>query len=112
MDELISEIKSLKLEINILNEKIKNINLNKLSNNNNLFNKNKKWFDQEETMLIDELKNKLSIDIISKNHGRTLYAIECRIKKIIISKLNNNSLKSICNELNLDNNYILKILKN
>ena len=112
MDELINEIKSLKLEINLLNEKLNNINLDKLSNKNNLSNKNKKWFDEEDKMLIDELRNKLSIDNISKSHGRTLYAIECRIKKIIINRLNNNSLENICNELNLDINYILKILKN
>ena len=112
MDELINEIKSLKLEINLLNEKLNNINLNKLSNKNNLSNKNKKWFDEEEKLLIDELKNKLSIDNISKNHGRTFYAIECRIKKIVINRLNNNSLENICNELSLDINYIFKILKN
>lgn len=112
MDELINEIKSLKLEINLLNEKLNNINLDKLSNKNNLSNKNKKWFDEEDKMLIDELRNKLSINNISKSHGRTLYAIECRIKKIIINRLNNNSLENICNELNLDINYILKILKN
>ena len=112
MDELINEIKSLKLEINLLNEKLNNINLDKLSNKNNLSNKNKKWFDEEEKLLIDELKNKLSIYNISKSHGRTLYAIECRIKKIVINRLNNNSLENICNELNLDINYILKILKN
>ena len=112
MDELINEIKSLKLEINLLNEKLNNINLDKLSNKNNLTNKNKKWFDEEDKMLIDELRNKLSINNISKSHGRTLYAIECRIKKIIINRLNNNSLENICNELNLDINYILKILKN
>lgn len=112
MDELINEIKSLKFEINLLNEKLNNINLDKLSNKNNLSNKNKKWFDEEDKMLIDELRNKLSIDNISKSHGRTLYAIECRIKKIIINRLNNNSLENICNELNLDINYILKILKN
>ena len=116
MDELIKEIKSLKLEINLLNEKLNNLdklsNKNNFSNKNNLSNKNKKWFDEEDKMLIDELKNKLSIDNISKSHGRTLYAIECRIKKIIINRLNNNSLENICNELNLDINYIIKILKN
>ena len=29
------------------------------------------------------------------------HAIECRIKKIIINRLNNNSLENICNELNI-----------
>tara|TARA_Y200000002_G_C22573913_1_gene617878 strand:+ start:227 stop:556 length:330 start_codon:yes stop_codon:yes gene_type:complete len=105
MDELINEIKNLKFQLNILSDK-----LDKLSKNN-LSNKNKKWSFKEEELLIDELKNSININIISKSHGRTKFAIECRIKKIIINRLNNNSLENICNELNLDLKYILKILE-
>ena len=72
MDELINEIKNLKLQLNILNDK-----LDKLSKNN-LSNKNKKWSFKEQ-LLINELKNSININIISKSHERTKFAIECRI---------------------------------
>lgn len=136
MDELIKEVKDLKLELNELKAE-----LNKLpsSTNNckddvnhkkrklfklkdtsarnnssqssiNLPNRYKRWSQEEENSLVEELKNKLHIIEISKNHGRSNYAIECRIKKIVLEKINTQSLESISEELNLDMVFIKKLI--
>ena len=70
MDELINEIKNLKLQLNILSDK-----LDKLSKNN-LSNKNKKWSFKEEELLIDELKN--SLNIVKK--GGSIYGDDYGVK--------------------------------
>ena len=126
MEELVEEIKQLKLELNELREKVNQLpqtecnqldnnkkrKFNKLddtskmnsinSSNKNLPNRYKRWLPEEEFQLIKELQNELKIYEIAKNHGRSNYAIECRIKKIVLEKSNTQSLESICSELKLD----------
>ena len=133
MEELVEEIKQLKLELNELREKVNQLpqtECNQLDNNkkrkfnklddisaknnislnNNLPNRNKRWSPKEEQDLQDELKNELNITEIAKNHGRSKLAIEFRIKKIVEEKLITQSLESICNDLKLDMAFIKKII--
>lgn len=135
MEELVEEIKKLKLELNDLKEKVNQLpqtECNQLDNNkkrkfnklddvsaknnislnNNLPNRNKRWSPKEEQDLQDELKNELNITEIAKNHGRSKLAIEYRIKKIVEEKSNTQSLESISNELKLDIAFIKKLNKN
>lgn len=132
MEELVEEIKQLKLELYELKEKVNQLpstkdeennkkrKFNKLddtskmnctnSSNKNLPNRYKRWLPEEEFQLIKELQNELKIYEIAKNHGRSNYAIECRIKKIVLEKSNTQSLESICSELKLDMAFIKKII--
>lgn len=134
MEELVEEIKQLKLELNELKEKVNQLpqtECNQLDNNKkrkfnklddvsaknnksinyNLPNRNKRWSDKEEQDLQDELKNELNITEIAKNHGRSKLAIEYRIKKIVEDKSINQSLESISNELKLNIAFLIKIIK-
>jgi hypothetical protein len=45
-------------------------------------NKGKKWSNDEELLLFEELKNNITIEIIAKKHGRTYGAIDSRINLI------------------------------
>ena len=132
MEELVEEIKKLKLELNDLKEKVNQLpqtEYNQLENNkkrkfnkfddvsaknnislnNNLPNRNKRWSPKEEEDLQDELKNELNITEIAKNHGRSKLAIEYRIKKIVEDKLITQSLESISNDLKLDIAFLKKL---
>jgi hypothetical protein len=132
MEELEEKIRRLELELNVLKEKVNQLpeteinelesnkkrKLNKLDDisgknklNTNLPNRYKRWLPEEEFQLIEELKNQLAITEIANNHGRSNYAIECRIKKIVLEKSNTQSLESISNELKLDIVYLNKIVK-
>ena len=87
MDDIINQIKELKLQLNKLNDKIDDIYYNKNKVNHNLSNRYKKWNNDEEQTLLNELNDNININEISKNHKRTILAIECRIKKNDIRRL-------------------------
>lgn len=111
MDDIINQIKELKLELNKLNDKIDDIYYNKNKVNHNLYNRNKKWTNDEEQTLLNELNDNININDISKNHKRTVLAIECRIKKMILQDYYKSSLENLSKKFNLDVNYLQKILK-
>lgn len=46
------------------------------------------WTTEEDQSLYIEILNKKSIDIIAKNHKRTINAIKCRLIKNAISDIN------------------------
>ena len=46
------------------------------------FNHGKRWFDEEEAFLLEELHNNIDVPTISKIHKRTIGGITCRINEI------------------------------
>lgn len=105
MEELVEEIKQLKLELYELKEKV-----NQLLSTRDEENRYKKWLPEEEFQLIKELQNELKIYEIAKNHGRSNSAIKSRIKKIVLEKFSTQSLEFISSVLKLDIAFIKKII--
>ena len=66
--------------------KIKNDSLDGSTNSNI----GKKWTDDEETLLLEELNNNIDIEIISQKHGRTIGSINSRRKEIACKMYTNN----------------------
>ena len=78
--------------------------------NDNLSNVGKKWSNNEDKLLIEEVNNKQSYDDIALNHKRTKLAIVLRvISHIIYPKYfnnnddnNDNKIDNISKEYNID----------
>jgi hypothetical protein len=81
--------------------------------NDNLSNVGKKWSNNEDKLLIEEVNNKQSYDDIALNHKRTKLAIVLRvISHIIYPKYfnnNDNKIDNISKEYNLDIELLKKI---
>jgi hypothetical protein len=57
------------------------------------------WTLEEESKLLDEINDKLSVEIIAKNHGRTKKAIEMRIESMIKKQYQENYSISVLSSL-------------
>ena len=53
-----------------------------------------KWFDDEETLLLEELNKNIDIETIAQNHNRTIGGINARCRQIAY----NLYLKNVCME--------------
>lgn len=70
-------------------------------------NRNKKWSKKEEQELIERNKNKLDFSKIAKIHGRTKYAIICRLKKISNKLIEQGkTIKEVSDITGLDREFI------
>ena len=75
-------------------------------------NHGKKWTDEEEYILLKELQQNIDIDTISKNHGRTSYAIvECRKRLAYRMFLKNIPINEIMNNANLNEEQVREIIE-
>lgn len=86
--------------------------------NSETSNHNKRWLDNEDMLLMCELVNKCDIEIIAKNHKRTVDSIEYRKVKLAIDMVvkNKKGLIDVCEIFNFSKNqltdYIRKYKKN
>ena len=66
-----------------------------------------KWFEDEETILLEELNKNTDIEIIAQNHNRTIGGINSR-RKVIAYKmyLKNISIEEIIEKTKLDEECI------
>ena len=71
----------------------------------------KKWTDEEEDTLLEELKKNIDIEIISQNHKRKIGGIESRRKEIAYKMyLNHIDIKEIIVKTKLDYETIKQII--
>ena len=77
-----------------------------------LINKGKLWTKEEETLLLNEIKNKNKFDIIAVNHKRTIGSISAKSKKLIYDMhLKNMSIDEIVEILHLDCTFISEAIE-
>lgn len=75
-------------------------------------NQGKRWSQTEDQQLIDEVVNKkLSLKILSEEHGRTENAIRLRILNLAVQSLEKNSIEYVCSQFSLEPNEIEKFVK-
>ena len=66
-----------------------------------------KWFEDEETRLLEELNKNMDIEAIAQNHNRTVGAINSRRKEIAYKMfLKNDSIEEIIEKTKLDEESI------
>lgn len=66
-----------------------------------------KWFDDEETLLLEELNKNIDIATIAQNHNRTIGGINSRLKEIAYRMfLKNISIEEIIEKTKLDEECI------
>jgi hypothetical protein len=76
-------------------------------NTDNALNKGKKWTDEEDALLLSELKLNNNFGVIAINHKRTTGSISARTKKLIYDMyLKNMSIDEITQMTNLNSSYI------
>ena len=69
-----------------------------------------KWFEDEETILLEELKKNTDIEIIAQNHNRTRGGINSRRKEIAYKMYLKNILNYLVKLKNLAvNGYMKKV---
>ena len=72
----------------------------------------KKWTDQEEILLLEELDKNININIIAQNHNRMIGGIISRQKEIAYKMyLKNYSIGEIVQKTKLDNESIKQIIE-
>jgi hypothetical protein len=70
-------------------------------------NKGKKWTDEEDALLLSELKLNNNFGLIAINHKRTTSSISARTRKLIYDMyLKNISIDEITQITNLNSSYI------
>lgn len=70
-----------------------------------------KWTENEINQLYTELRNHVTLKEISTIHKRTNYAIEARIRNLIVKRSKNGeNIVEIATDLCLDESYVQKIL--
>jgi hypothetical protein len=68
----------------------------------------KKWTDEEESLLLEELQNNIDIETISQNHNRTIGGINSRRNEIAYKMyVKNITMEEICERTKVDS-YNLK----
>ena len=73
----------------------------------------KKWSDEEEIKLLEELNKNIDIEIIAQNHNRTKGGISSRCQHIAYKMyLKNISIEEIIEKTKLDEKSINKIIEN
>lgn len=71
----------------------------------------KKWKNEEEEELLNELLQNIDIETISKNHRRSIGSIHSRIEYIVYNMFINNILiDEIINKTNLSKDNIIRII--
>ena len=76
-------------------------------------NRFKKWSDEEEIKLLEELNKNIDIEIIAQNHNRTKGGIYSRCKHIAYKMyLKNISIEEIIQNTKLDKKIIKEIIEN
>lgn len=68
-------------------------------------NHRKIWTETEVEQLINEIKLKLSMEKIAKNHNRTIKAVIYKFIRYLMSKSNDKQIRKI--KLNLNDNDLL-----
>jgi len=77
-----------------------------------LSNVGKKWTDEEEAMLLDELNNNIDIQVIAQSHNRTTNGINARCKLIAYKMYTNNiSTEEICKKTKLNESELMDTIK-
>lgn len=72
----------------------------------------KKWNDDEEKILLEELKKNIDIELIAKTHNRTIGGINCRRQEIAYKlHIDNISIEEIIMITKLDRFQILETIK-
>jgi len=75
-------------------------------------NTGKKWTDEEETLLLEELSKNIDIQAIAQCHNRTTGGINARLREIAYKLYsNNNSMEEIILKTKLDEDQILETIK-
>ncbi len=70
-----------------------------------------KWFEDEETILLEELNKNTDIEIIAQNHNRTIGGINSRRREIAYKMyLKNISIEEIIEKTKLDEECIKQII--
>ena len=73
----------------------------------------KKWSDEEEIELLEELNKNIDIEIIAQNHNRTKGGISSRCQHIAYKMyLKNISIEEIIEKTKLDKKVLKKIIEN
>lgn len=81
-------------------------------NANYPFNMGQKWSDEEERILLDELNKNTDIEIIAKDHDRTVGGINARRREIAYKLFENNtSIEEIINKTKLTRSEILDTIQ-
>lgn len=71
----------------------------------------KKWYDDEDALLMEELNNNIDIEIIAQKHNRTLGGIKCRCGHIAYNMyLQDIPMEEIIEKTHLDEQYIKQII--
>jgi len=71
----------------------------------------KKWSDEEETLLLEELNKNMDIELIAKTHNRTTGGIYSRRNLIAYRMYTSNiSIKEIIMKTKLDEDKIIEII--
>ena len=72
-----------------------------------------KWFDDEEALLLEELKQNIDITKIAQNHNRTMGGINSRRKEIAYKMyLKNMPMEEIVENTKLDEGSIKQTIEN
>ena len=72
----------------------------------------KKWSDEEEILLLEELNKNIDIETISQTHNRTIGGINSRRREIAYKMyLKNVSMKEIINQTKLDDECIRQTIE-
>ena len=72
----------------------------------------KKWTDEEEKLLLEELSKNMDIEVISQSHNRTTGGINARRREIAFKLYSsNNSMEEIIVKTKLDEYQIIETIK-
>ena len=75
-------------------------------------NTGKKWTDEEETLLLEELSKNIDIKLIAQCHNRTTGGVNARRREIVYKLYrNNNSMEEIILKTKLDEDQIIETIK-
>ena len=70
-----------------------------------------KWFEDEETILLEELSKNIDIETIAQNHTRTTGGINARLRQIAYNMyLKNISIEEIMEKTKLDEECMKQII--
>ena len=72
----------------------------------------KKWNDEEETLLLEELSKNMDIRVIAQSHNRTIGGISARRRQIAYNLYSNNTtMEEIILKTKLEEDEIMQIIK-
>jgi hypothetical protein len=75
-------------------------------------NMGKKWADEEEILLLEELSKNIDIQLIAQSHNRTIGGINSKRREIAYKLYsNNNSMEEIMLKTKLDEDEIIETIK-